>query len=86
MDTSTFSHPNQTPEQQRRSLPVAHTAVTIDDILWSPFLQKIREQTLFRIYEIFEQEGYFAYDKWASGVKGTPFVFWESDISKWLEA
>lgn len=86
MKLPTSSQPNQIPEKQRPSLPVAHTAVKIGDTLWEPLAQKVREHELFHMYELFEQNGYFKYKEWGTGLKGTPYVFWESDIFKWLEA
>ena len=74
--------------RRRGTSPVEHTAVTIDDAFWSPRLQTVREHTLPFIYEQIKQAGYFeAYkDKWKQSKVRIPFVFYESDLSKWLEA
>ncbi|MBO0794578.1 MAG: glycoside hydrolase family 127 protein, partial [Ktedonobacteraceae bacterium] len=70
------------------SSPIAHSAVVIEDTFWAPRLRTLRERTLFHIYEQMKQLGYFdmyKYD-WKPGMRLTPYVFWESDITKWLEA
>lgn len=74
--------------KRRGTSPVEHTAVTIDDVFWAPRLQTVRERTLPFIYEQIKKAGYFeAYkDKWKQSKVRIPFVFYESDISKWLEA
>jgi uncharacterized protein len=74
--------------KRRGTSPVEHTAVTIDDAFWAPRLQTVRERTLPFIYEQIKKAGYFeAYkDKWKQSKVRIPFVFYESDISKWLEA
>ncbi|MBV9228648.1 MAG: glycoside hydrolase family 127 protein, partial [Chloroflexi bacterium] len=75
-------------EGRRGSSPVAHNAVAIEDTFWQPRLQTLHERTLFHIYRQLEQYGHFDdyYRKWKPGTGRTPYVFWESDISKWLEA
>ncbi len=74
--------------RRRGTSPVEHTAVTIDDTFWAPRLQTVREHTLPFIYEQIKQAGYFEAYKgaWKQSNVRIPFVFYESDISKWLEA
>jgi DUF1680 family protein len=67
---------------------VAHTAVIFEDAFWAPRLQTVREQTLFFISGQMKQDGHFdAFEGlWKAGMHPVPYVFWESDISKWIEA
>jgi uncharacterized protein len=75
-------------ELPRTSSPILHTAVTIDDTFWGPRIQAVREQTLPIMYEQMKKAGYFDADQrgWHKGMQPIPYVFWESDITKWLEA
>lgn len=74
--------------KRRHSVPLAHSAVTIEDTFWSSRLQVLRERTLPHIYQQMKQNRYFdAYkDEWKPGMRQIPYLFWESDLSKWLEA
>lgn len=76
------------PGSSWHSTAVAHTATTFTGGFWSPRLQTIRENTLSAIYEQMRADGHFAglYKQWDGGVQRTPYIFWESDISKWIEA
>ncbi|HXR66380.1 MAG TPA: beta-L-arabinofuranosidase domain-containing protein [Ktedonobacteraceae bacterium] len=71
-----------------RSSAVAHTATTFQDGFWGPRLQAMREGALPAIYEQMRADGHFDnfHKQWDGGVQRTPYVFWESDISKWIEA
>ena len=71
-----------------RSVPVAHTATTFKDGFWAPRLRAMREGALPAIYEQMHADGHFAnfHELWNGGVQRTPYIFWESDISKWIEA
>jgi DUF1680 family protein len=71
-----------------RSASVAHTATVLQDTFWARRLQVLREQTLFEIYEQMRQDGHFTAfrESWRAGMRPIPYVFWESDISKWIEA
>ena len=82
------SSPVSAPEAKRGSLPVAHTAVTIEDAFWAPRLQTVRTRTIPGMYEQMKAAGYFdaAQRNWQRGMKPIPYVFWETDITKWLEA
>jgi len=75
-------------QERRSSSPIAYQAVTIEDQFWAPRLQTLREKTLQHIYKQMELDGHFtAYKQdWQPGMRPIPYLFWESDISKWLEA
>jgi DUF1680 family protein len=84
----TSSRSQEASELPRSSSPVAHTAVTIEDTFWTPRIQAMREQTLPLMYQQMKNAGYFdaAQRNWHRGMPPIPYVFWESDITKWLEA
>ncbi len=88
MTSSAFSHPQESVSSPLPSSPVAHTAITFEDAFWASRLQTVREQTLFFIFEQMKQDGHFDAFKslWKAGMHPIPYLFWESDISKWLEA
>lgn len=71
-----------------RSSAVAHTATLFQDGFWAPRLQTLRAQTLPAIYQQIQQAGYFTAfrEQWHAGMPPIPYVFWETDISKWIEA
>lgn len=71
-----------------RSSAVAHTATTFEGGFWAPRLQAIREGALPAIYAQMRADGHFEnfYERWNGGGQRTPYIFWESDISKWIEA
>ncbi len=71
-----------------KSSPVNFKAVKIDDKFWTPRIQTIRQETLPLMYAQMEKSGYFDANQrgWKKGASPIPYVFWESDISKWLEA
>jgi DUF1680 family protein len=75
-------------EKQSGSTPVAYTSVTIEGGFWAPRLQAVRKRTLPFIYEQLKQDEHFAafHENWQPGTSPTPYVFWDSDISKWIEA
>lgn len=76
-----------TPETLRSS-SVAHTATVFQDAFWAPRLQTLRTHTLPAIYQQMRQDGHFTAfrETWHAGMRPIPYVFWESDISKWIEA
>ncbi len=87
--TSSSSSPAQGNAQTPlRSSSVAHTATLFRDAFWGPRLQALREQTLPAIYQQVQQDGHFTAfrEDWHAGMHPIPYVFWESDISKWIEA
>lgn len=71
-----------------RSSSVAHAATLFQDAFWAPRLQSVRAQTLPAIYQQMRQDGHFTAwrEDWHAGMRPIPYVFWESDIAKWLEA
>jgi uncharacterized protein len=85
VNPSSHTQSEQAAETLHGASPIAHTAVTIDDTFWSPRLQSVRSRTLFHIYEQFKLHGYFEHN-WQAGTTPIPYVFWETDITKWLEA
>src|SRR5687767_11897248 len=76
--------------------PIPHTAVTVEGGFWSPRLQVNRERTIPHIYRKLQETGSIdAFDpawQWpATATKrgpwgGTPTMFWDSDVGKWIEA
>ena len=88
MDSSSFLHSQRIAAPRSSSDPVAHTAVTFEDSFWAPRLRTLRERTLPVIYEQFKQNGHLAAfrGEWHLGNKPIPYVFWESEVTKWLEA
>jgi uncharacterized protein len=87
--TLTSSSQAQGNEQKPlRSSAVAHTATIFRDAFWGPRLQALREHTLPAIYQQMQQDGHFTAfrESWHVGMRPIPYVFWESDISKWIEA
>src|SRR5579875_4182790 len=88
MTTSDSSHAQEQAGDVIRTTPIPYTAVTFKDTFWAPRLQTIREHTLFFIFEQMQKDGHFDGFKgqWKAGMRPIPYVFWESDISKWIEA
>lgn len=67
---------------------VPFSDVIIKDDFWTPRLNILRNVTLPLMYNQMQEAGYFdaARRNWQRGMKPIPFVFWETDITKWLEA
>lgn len=88
MISSASPQPHGNASSPLSSSPVAHTATIFEDAFWAPRLQTIREHTLFFIYDQMKKDGHFdAFQGlWKTGMFPIPYVFWESDISKWIEA
>ncbi len=88
MDTSTFSRAERSPATRRSSFPVPHTAVTLEDGFWLPRVQSVRERSLPLMYQQFEQNGYVAAFRGERepGGRTIPYVYSESEVTKWLEA
>ena len=86
MNTSALSSDHHV--LRRNASPVDYTAVFIEDGFWAPRQRTIREQSLPRMYEHFKQYGHLdAFQgKWKPGKQPIPYVFWESEVTKWLEA
>ncbi len=76
--------------------PVPHTDVTVEGGFWEPRLRANRERTIPHIFRQLQQTGSvdaFRPDwQWpAEATKrgpwgGTPTMFWDSDVGKWIEA
>ena len=76
--------------------PVPFTAVTIDDTFWAARLRINREQTIPHIYQQCLETGRIGAFRpnWPPSPEltargpwgGTPVMFWDSDVAKWLEA
>lgn len=93
----TINRPANPPNQGRLTFtPVAFTRVTIEDTFWSPKLRVNRERSIPHIYQQCLETGRidaFRPD-WQPGPEiiarrgwgGTPVMFWDSDVAKWLEA
>ena len=84
-----FSTPISDARSKRRGAsPIAHTAITIEDTFWAPRQKTLRERTLPHIYRQLEEHEYFRGYKteWTAENGRIPYLFWESDISKWIEA
>jgi DUF1680 family protein len=77
----------ETPGSLRAS-SLPHTATVFQDTFWAPRLRTLREHTLPAIYEQMRQDGHFTAfrESWHAGMRPIPYVFWESDIAKWIEA
>ena len=79
--------PNKTFPHQG-STPLSFRAVKIEDDFWTPRLNSVRERSLPLIYERMKKAGYFEefWSAWKPEMPRRPYVFWETDLSKWLEA
>lgn len=86
--TSSSSHAQGNTHKPLRSSPVAHTATLFQDAFWAPRLQILSEKTLPTIYQQMRQDGHFTAfrESWHAGMHPIPYLFWETDISKWIEA
>jgi DUF1680 family protein len=85
---SSSSSTSETTNGPIRSSFVAYNATHFEDAFWSPRLQVLRGQTLPAIYQQMHLDGHFTAfrESWYAGMSPIPYVFWESDISKWIEA
>lgn len=77
-----------TPDLTNGPTPVAHSSVTFEDTFWEPRLRTIREQSLPLMYEQFSRNGHFAIFRgdWPYEKDPIPYAFWETEVTKWLEA
>ncbi len=87
----TSSTPNQAQgdmPQPLRSSAVAHTMTRFQDGFWASRLRVLQKETLFAIYQQMRQDGHFTAfrESWQAGMHPIPYLFWESDIAKWIEA
>ncbi len=88
MNPSSFSSTQRDQALRSGSVPVAHTAVKVEDGFWAPRLQAVRDHSVPLMYEHFKRDGHFALlqGTWTLGAEPIPYVFWESEVTKWLEA
>src|SRR5579875_527020 len=88
MTSSASSQTQGNAQKPWRSTAVVHTATVFEDRFWAPRLRAVREHTLPAIYEQMRNDGHFdAFQEWRkAGTRPIPYVFWESDMSKWIEA
>ncbi len=72
---------------RRTFIPVPLTAVTIDDVFWSPRIRVNRERSIPHQYAQCQQTGRLDALRlqWKPG-QPIPHLFWDSDVAKWLEA
>jgi uncharacterized protein len=72
---------------RRTYAPVPFTAVTIDDLFWTPRLAANRERTIPIEYDQCQTTGRIDAVRleWEPG-KPVPHYFWDSDVAKWIEA
>lgn len=75
------------PAPARTYVPVPFTAVTIDDVFWTPRLEANRERTIPIEYDQCKMTGRIDALRleWEPGQK-EPHFFWDSDVAKWIEA
>ncbi|HEY0753790.1 MAG TPA: beta-L-arabinofuranosidase domain-containing protein [Ktedonobacteraceae bacterium] len=88
MSLSSSSQTQGNAHEVLRSSAVPHTATVFQDTFWASRLQTLRTQTLPAIYQQMRLDGHFTgfHESWHAGMRPIPYVFWESDIAKWIEA
>lgn len=88
MSLSSSSRTQGNTSEVLRSSAVPHTVTVFQDTFWAPRLQALRTHTLPAIYQQMRQDGHFTAfrENWHAGMHPIPYVFWESDIAKWIEA
>lgn len=66
---------------------VGFDAVTLKDGFWKEIQDLGRAVTMDAVYDRFEETGRFASLKcdWKEGMPFKPHIFWDSDITKWME-
>lgn len=94
-DTS-IAHASADATPRRRYMPLPLTSVTLQDAFWAPRQRTNRERTLDHIHEQCKITGRIdaLSPDWQPSDEviergpwgGTPTMFWDSDIAKWLEA
>ena len=66
--------------------PAPLTQVRIDDAFWTPRIQQVREVMLPHMLAQFGSVGHLEALSGTWSRKGSPHIFWDSDIGKWIEA
>ena len=69
-------------------IPVPFHRVSVDDLFWSPRVEKNRMITVPLGYEKCRKTGRLDAWKldWKDGDPCRPHIFWDSDVAKWMEA
>lgn len=67
--------------------PAAFYQFDITDGFWKEKQDLFRKVTINAVYERFEETGRFEALKfnWKEGMPNKPHIFWESDVTKWIE-
>lgn len=67
--------------------PVSYDNVTITGGFWKQRQDTFRKTTIDAVYDRFQETGRFEALKcqWIQGMPNKPHIFWESDVTKWIE-
>ena len=67
--------------------PVSFADSTITGGFWKTEQDLCRKVTVNAVYDRFEETGRFEALKmqWKKGMPNQPHIFWESDVTKWIE-
>ena len=67
--------------------PVSFKNMTVTDHFWKEKQDLFRNVTVDAVYDRFEETGRFEALKfnWKEGMPNRPHIFWESDVTKWIE-
>jgi DUF1680 family protein len=67
--------------------PIAFDQIEVSDGFWKEKQELFRKVTINAVYDRFEETGRFEALKfnWKEGMPNKPHIFWESDITKWIE-
>jgi len=67
---------------------IPFSSITINDGFWKQKQKMVRENTVYAVYDRFQDTGRFAAleCKWKEGDPDTaPHIYWDSDVAKWIE-
>ena len=67
--------------------PVSYQDLTVTGGFWKDKQDLFRKTTVDAVYDRFEETGRFEALKfnWKEGMPNQPHIFWESDVTKWIE-
>ena len=67
--------------------PIGFEKSRITGGFWKEYQELFRRVTVDAVYDRFEETGRFEALKfnWKEGMPGKPHIFWESDVTKWIE-
>ncbi|NLP34728.1 MAG: glycoside hydrolase family 127 protein, partial [Clostridiales bacterium] len=67
--------------------PVSFDRIDLIDGFWKEKQDLFRKVTINAVYDRFEETGRFEALKfnWKEGMPNKPHIFWESDVTKWIE-